>query len=450
MSNTESEIHIHSHSHSEADVPIAPHHKKFLISAVVAILILMGIGIALTFPSPSAISKTAEKVNQTLDFAEKQYSAKVDGYTSRICDGQEELPKAQQNKCKYFLFDVKGRKVLPSEGAPCVKNQPYLKDKSKPLRYCVEQSFELEGPFTPKLSVGQKVVVSFRSTEDIEPQFRYQYADQDRRGTLILIIVLFLLAVVLFGAWRGLMAVAGLVVSLFIIGIYILPALVTGENGMIVALAGGTAVAAAALYLAHGMNNATHVAFISSIGAVLSIAFLAELFFTIGRFSGFVSEEASYLAATGSGVDIRGLLIAGVILASLGALDDMTVTQVSAVSEMHNARPDFKFAQLWKSGVRIGRDHVASTVNTLALAYVGTSLAVMVLFVISKQSVIWIANSEAIAVAIVGALVGSIGLIIAVPLSTALAAYIIHRSGEHECDHENEDDHDHDHDHAEH
>ena len=432
----------HVHSHSDVDLPVSPSHKRNLLIGVLLVFIATFVGIVSTFPSSSAINEASKVARETIDFSEKQVPATVDGFVKRICDGQESLPEAQQKSCNYVLFDSKTKKIPPTEGELCVKNQPFLKDDTKPVRYCVEQAFDFEGSLTPKFEIGQEVVLNYRSSDGISPEFRYQYGDNDRRMILVVLFALFLLAVFVFGRWKGMLAVAGLIMSLVIIVVYILPALVTGENGMIVALSGGAAVAAAALYIAHGFKNSTHIAFLSSIGSVLTIALLAQIFFAFGKFSGFVSEEASFLAASGSGVDIRGLLIAGVILASLGALDDMTVTQVSAVSEIHNARSDYKFAELWKSAVRIGRDHVASTVNTLALAYVGTSLATMVLFVIAKQQLQWVANSEAIAVEITGALIGSIGLIVAVPLSTALAAYAVHQSGEHDHAHDQTDESD--------
>jgi uncharacterized membrane protein len=381
-------------------------------------------------------------VRESIDFPSDQRRAVVDSKEVVVCAGQDLVPEEEVSQCLNILFDVQGHEVTALEGVPCKENQPFSDDPGSDLRYCIEQVFSADGTATPQFSVGDNVVLSYRDTEDVDPEFRYQYADHDRRIVLIAVAILFLVAVLLFGAWRGLLAVAGLVVSLIVIGVYILPALVTGENGFVVALAGGTTVAAAALYLAHGFKSSTHIAFLSSIGSVLSIALFAQIFFVLGNFSGFVSEEASYLSVAGANVDLRGLLIAGVILATLGALDDMTVTQVAAVSEMHNARPDYKFAQLWKSALRIGRDHVASTVNTLALAYVGTSLALMMIFVISQQNLGWIANSEAVAVQIVGALVGSIGLIISVPLSTALAAYAVEHSGEHSTKHHHHHDED--------
>jgi uncharacterized membrane protein len=432
----------HVHSHSDVDLPVSRSHKRNLIVGVIIVFVATFVGIISTFPSSAAIDKVSRAAKQTIDFADEQVPAKVDSVTERTCDGQESISEENQTKCKYVLFDSKTREIKPSEGELCVKNQPFLEDESKPVRYCVEQSFDPAGSLSPKFEVGQDVVLTYRDSGGVTSQFRYQYGDNDRRIYLAVLFILFLLAVFIFGLWRGMLAVAGLITSLVIIIVYILPALVTGENGLVVALSGGAAVAAAALYITHGFKNSTHIAFLSSIGSVLTIALLAQIFFTVANFSGFVSEEASFLVASGTGIDIRGLLVAGVILASLGALDDMTVTQVSAVSEIHNARSDYKFAQLWKSAVRIGRDHVASTVNTLALAYVGTSLATMVLFVIANQQLQWVANSEAIAVEITGALIGSIGLIVAVPLSTALAAYAVHQSGEHGHVHDHSDEND--------
>lgn len=437
-SDTDTDIHVHTHSHSELDVPVSSRHRKILLSGVASILLVISVVLIFTWPSSSVLSDTTREVRETIDFPSDQRAAVVDSQRVEDCEGQEELPEADRMQCLRVLFDVKSGEVEPDEGRPCQRNQPFNDDPSNDLRYCVLQTFEANSTTTPRFALGQNVVVSYRKSEGVDPQFRYQYADHDRRLILLSVVALFLAAVLIFGAWRGFRAVLGLVVSLIVIGIYVLPALVSGENGFVVALAGGTLVAAFALYLAHGINPSTHIAFISSIGSVLSIAVLAQIFFMLGNFSGFVSEEASYLSAGGTDIDLRGLLVAGVILATLGALDDMTVTQVAAVSEMHNARPDYRFSQLWKSALRIGRDHVASTVNTLALAYVGTSLALMMIFVISQQGLMWIANSEAVAVQIVGALVGSIGLIISVPMSTALAAYAVHHSGEHDRDDEDE------------
>jgi hypothetical protein len=157
---------------------------------------------------------------------------------------------------------------------------------------------------------------------------------------------------------------------------------------------------------------------------VLTIA-LSLTFVAIGNFSGLVSEEASYLRISGGFVDLRGLLLAGIVIGALGALDDMTVTQASTVWELFRANPQTSRHDLYRAGLRVGRDHVASTVNTLFLAYAGASLPLLLLFVATNQSAGNVANGEIVAVEIVRALVGSIGLVAAVPITTWLAAVTV-------------------------
>ena len=142
---------------------------------------------------------------------------------------------------------------------------------------------------------------------------------------------------------------------------------------------------------------------------------------TLARFSGFAGEESLYLTLVGD-IDVAGLLLAGIVLGALGALDDVTVTQASAVWEIRRANPGLSTRELMSAGLRVGRDHIASTVNTLLLAYAGAAMPLLLLFALSRQSLGDIANSEVISVEIVRTLVGSIGLVSAVPLTTWLAS----------------------------
>jgi uncharacterized membrane protein len=153
-------------------------------------------------------------------------------------------------------------------------------------------------------------------------------------------------------------------------------------------------------------------------------AILGIVFVDLASFSGVANEEAFYLNLGGGTIDLRGLVLAGVIIGALGAIDDMTVTQASAVWELHAANPDLGRFGLYRSAMRVGRDHVASTVNTLVLAYAGASLPLLILFVLSTQSLGTVANSEVVATEIVRTLVGSIGLVAAVPVTTWLAATV--------------------------
>lgn len=282
---------------------------------------------------------------------------------------------------------------------------------------------ELEFPQSvsnPKLSRGDKVVVNHEPAAGAG--FEYQFVDRQRKPVLFWLAALFALSVVLLGRLRGLAALGGLMASLAVLLMFALPALIDGRTAIGVAVVAAAAISYFALYLAHGFTTMTTVALLGTLGSLVLTAVLAVAFDGLARFSGFATEEAGFLAATAATIDVRGLLLAGVVIGALGAIDDMTVTQASAVAELHAANPSLGTAGLLKSGLRIGRDHVASTVNTLVLAYAGASMPLLVLFVLSEQSLATVANSEVVAVEIVRTLVGSIGLVASVPFTTWLAA----------------------------
>jgi uncharacterized membrane protein len=275
---------------------------------------------------------------------------------------------------------------------------------------------------TPDLKVGDKVVLDYVPHAD--RGFDYQFADRQRRAPLLWLAVLFGLAVVALGRWRGLAALVGLGASLAVLLAFILPALLDGRSPVLVAIVGSAVIAYVALYLANGVRTMTTVALLGTLATLAAVVGLAELFTSLARFSGFATEEALLVRIGTTGVDLKGLILAGMVLGALGALNDITVTQASAVWELRAADPAMPRLELFRAGMRIGRDHVASTVNTLALAYAGAALPVLILFVLSKQSLGTVANSEVVATEIVRTLVGSIGLVAAVPLTTWLAAEV--------------------------
>jgi uncharacterized membrane protein len=248
------------------------------------------------------------------------------------------------------------------------------------------------------------------------------FYDFERSTPLLLLLLVFVTAIVVLGRWRGVGALAGLAVSLVVIVGFILPALLEGSNALAVALVASGLIAFVALFLAHGFNLATAAALLASIASLALTAVLAWLFVVTSKFTGFADETVGYLSALGSDINPQGLLLAGVVIGSLGVLDDVTVTQVSAVWELKRAKPDADFTELYNRALRIGRDHISSTVNTLFLAYAGASLPLMLLFSEAGQSLSSVATREIVAVEVVRALVGSIGLVASVPISTALAA----------------------------
>ena len=274
-----------------------------------------------------------------------------------------------------------------------------------------------------RFSVGDRLVLT--ADPEAPPEFRYTFADRARHGTLVALAVVFALAVVVLGRLRGLMALAGLAASLLVLGLYTLPALLDGRAPLPVSLVTASLIAVAALYLAHGPGPMTAVALLGTVGALALTTALGLAFISLASFTGFAEETSFFLEAYGGLLDVRGLLLAGVVIGALGALDDMTVTQASVVWELRAASGDLGPRRLFASAMRVGRDHVASTVNTLVLAYAGASLPLLLLFVISEQSLGTVANSEVVATEIVRTLVGSIGLVVSVPLTTWLAVRFV-------------------------
>jgi len=260
---------------------------------------------------------------------------------------------------------------------------------------------------------------------DGEPGQQYAFADVERRSPLLLLLAIFAVAVVGLGRWTGVRALFGLGLSLAVLATFVLPSLIAGQDALLVALVGSAAVMLVVLYVAHGVTVQTSVAVLGTLASLALTAGLAEAFVRATALTGLGSDETGLISATVGGIDLRGLLLAGIVIGSLGVLDDMTVTQSSAVWELHLANPATPSRELYRSGLRIGRDHIASTVNTLVLAYVGASLPLLVVYSLADSALGDVLTSEVVAQEVVRALVGSIGLVAAVPITTALAALTV-------------------------
>ena len=274
----------------------------------------------------------------------------------------------------------------------------------------------------PQLNPGDTVVLLFN--DGAIDQFRYTFVDFQRAAPLALLVGLFVIVVVAFGRWQGVRALLGLAVSLGVIMAFVLPALTRASSPIAVAVVGASFIAFAALYLAHGVTTTTTVALLGTLGALALITALATAFVSLASITGLVDDSTQTLNVTAVGVDLPGLVIAGTVLGALGVLDDVTITQVSTVAEVSRANPQLPRRQLYRRAVRVGRDHVASTVNTLVLAYAGASLALLLVFSQGRVPAGRFVTSELIATEIIRTTVGSIGLILAVPATTALAAIV--------------------------
>jgi uncharacterized membrane protein len=276
---------------------------------------------------------------------------------------------------------------------------------------------------TRRYTKGEGVVLAY--APNAPKSLRYSVTDVDRGLPIGLLAGAFALLVVLVGRLRGLMALVALVISFAILTLFILPSILRGENPLLVAVVGGSAIMLIALYLCHGVSARTSVAVIGTLCSLFLIGALGSVFIAWARLTGNTSDETGLIHTLYPHIEIKGVLLAGVIIGSLGVLDDVTVTQVAAVWELKDADPTASRRKLYGAGMRIGRDHIASVVNTLVMAYAGAALPLLLLFSIARSGVLQVASSELVAEEIVRTLVGSIGLVASVPLTTALAALVV-------------------------
>ncbi|MFJ3715628.1 YibE/F family protein [Streptomyces sp. NPDC090057] len=274
-----------------------------------------------------------------------------------------------------------------------------------------------------QLHQGEKVVVAYEPSAPKDLQ--YSVTDVNRKLPMALLAGVFALAVVVVGRLRGVMALVALAVSFMVLTFFILPAILQGSNPLVVAVVGSSAIMLIALYMCHGLSARTSVAVLGTLASLLLIGVLGSGFIDWAALTGNTDDSTGLIHGLFPSIDMSGLLLAGVIIGSLGVLDDVTVTQTSAVWELHEANPAMGWRELYRAGIRIGRDHIASVVNTLVLAYAGAALPLLLLFSIAQSSVGTVANSELVAEEIVRTLVGSIGLVASVPVTTALAALVV-------------------------
>ena len=256
---------------------------------------------------------------------------------------------------------------------------------------------------------------------------RFYISDFVRTGPLFWIAALFVGLIVLVGRSRGLRSLVGTLFSLVVIFAFILPQIVAGRDPVVVSIVGSVVLLAISTYLVYGWNFKAHAAVIGMMLSLVLTGVLAWLFVGWTRLTGLSVEEASYLVIElGPDVSLRGLVLGGIIIGSLGVLDDICVGQASAVFELANVNRDLGWQGLFRSSLNIGRDHIAAMVNTLLLAYVGASLPLMLVFMIYQEPLWRRVNREPLAEEIVRTLVGSVGLVLAVPITGLVASLLAH------------------------
>nr|WP_231849962.1 YibE/F family protein [Saccharopolyspora erythraea] len=390
---TPSHGHGHGHGHGPAD-PASRQVKRLLAFALVPFALAAIVGTLLLYPF-------GHQQRTGADLGLGQYPVKA------------EVIAAEAGPC--------------SQGAPvegeqmCVKLRVLMQDGPLPGRV-MEQTMPTD-PGTPKFAVGDDIVLSYAGANP-ESETSYQVVDFQRGGSLMLLAVVFAAAVIVLGRWQGLAALIALGVSLVLLVGFVLPAILAGEDPLLVAVVGSGLIMFVVLYLTHGFSARTSTAVLGTLLSLALIGVLSTVFAGLTALTGLDENTTSLIGVLGTPIDARGLLLAGTVIGALGVLDDVTVTQTSAVWELRKADPGMSWRQLYTSGLRIGRDHVSSAVNTLVLAYAGAALPLLLAYALSGRTFTEVVTTQAVAQEVVRTLVGSIGLVAAVPITTAIAAAV--------------------------
>ncbi|WP_326604742.1 YibE/F family protein [Streptomyces sp. NBC_01799] len=402
--------HGHSHSHGPA-APVSKHLRKVIAAVLIPFATAVVVGLVVLWPGGAPAH---ERTGVGFDRQTQQATVvKVDKVDCKDVN-------AAQTPATGNTTTPSGNATPGQEPGLCEKATIEVTTGHDKGRTFVE----IVQPDAPRqLHEGQGVIVAY--APDAPHDLQYSVTDVDRKVPMALLAGIFALAVVVVGRLRGVMALIALAVSFAVLTLFILPAILQGSNPLLVAVVGASAIMLIALYMCHGLTARTSVAVIGTLISLLLIGLLGSLFIDWASLTGNTDDSTGLIHGLYPHIDMSGLLLAGVIIGSLGVLDDVTVTQTSAVWELRQADPTMGARKLYRAGIRIGRDHIASVVNTLVLAYAGAALPLLLLFSIAQSSVGTVANSELVAEEIVRTLVGSIGLVASVPVTTVLAALVV-------------------------
>jgi uncharacterized membrane protein len=385
--------HSHAHDHPRHEVPVDVRRALAVITALLLAAALVGVAVFWPGDDPPLDP-------EALGFGDR-VQATVTGTETAPC------PEQPEDRC----LTVTARVDSGADAGDTATIETVVGDPT-PLQ---------------RLQAGDAIVLN-DAGPGMPAEARYSFADMQRATPLIVLALLFAAVVIALGRVKGVLALVGIALSMGVLLVYMFPALLAGSSPVGVALSGCAVIAFGTLYLAHGVSDRTTVALLGTLASLALTAILATGFATAAELTGLASEESLTLLAFAPDLDFRGLLLAAVILGTLGVLDDVTITQVSAVWELRRTDPTLNRRQLYSAGIRIGRDHIASTVNTLVLAYSAAALPLLLIFTQSGLGFGGILTTETVAVEIVQTLVGSIGLVASVPLTTALACRVITRS----------------------
>ncbi|PBC51083.1 YibE/F family protein [Rhodococcus sp. ACS1] len=408
MSEFHGHGHGHGHGHSDGPAPMGPVAAKVVVGLLVAIGVAVLIGAVALWPGKPSVD-----VEQPFQSAQGGAVVTESGTVTmqnigdcgspsagRVFTGAPLPAPAGAYECQRSIVDI--------ESGPNTGTQTLLEI--------------IPGPGQPDLRVGENIRLS-RQT-DVNGTTEYSFEDYARGLPVTLIALAFAVVVIAVARWRGFRALVGIVVSFGVLVLFTLPALLDGQPAIPVALVSGAVILYAVLYLAHGVSLRTSSALLGTLASMALAAVLSYATIEMTRLTGLSEEQNTNVQTYIQHVSITGLLLAGFIIGSLGVLNDVTITQAASAFELASLDPGASRRQIFGSAMRVGRDHIASTVYTLVLAYAGGALPLLLLFSVAGRSIQDVLLSDAVAIEIVRSAVGGIALALSVPLTTAIAVML--------------------------
>ncbi|TQF69221.1 YibE/F family protein [Rhodococcus spelaei] len=404
--------HGHGHGHT-GPVPVGPVAAKVVVGLLAAIGIAVLVGAVILWPSKHSVEiplpfQTAgggAVVTEAGTVTSQDLGPCGSPSAGRAFTGAPQAPSDASYQCQRSLVDIRSG---PNEGT----------------RTLLEIG---PGPGQPDLRVGENIRL-VRQT-DQSGATSYSFEDYSRGLPLLLIVAAFVVVVIVVARWRGLRALLGLFVAFGVLVGFMLPALLDGKPAIPVALVGGAVILYAVLYLAHGVSLRTSSALLGTLASMALAAVLSWVAIEMTHLTGLSEEQNTNVQTYIGHVSITGLLLAGFIIGSLGVLNDVTITQASSAFELAHLDPGANRREVFGAAMRVGRDHIASTVYTLVLAYAGGALPLLLLFSVAGRSITDVLTGDAVAIEIVRSSVGGIALALSVPLTTAIAVMLARPMG---------------------
>lgn len=387
----------HGHSHgSHGVVEIGQRARTYLLGMLAVFGVLSVAGLIWLWPTSAEMDAALTRIIDApgVTYEDARIATLTDG-----CESTVETPSGQA-ACVTVTFDLTSGEDAGTQA-----------------------TLELTGANVHSgLQVGDIIEVARVVTAD---GIHYSFSSVNRLPVLITLAVLFVVAVVAVARWRGLMALVGLGVAAWILVGFMLPAVIVGKPGMAVALSGSIAIMFIVLYVAHGFSMRTSAALAGTLLGLVVTTALGAVAVRAARLSGFADENEYDLSQLAPAINFQDLLMVAIIIGGLGVLNDVTITQASAVWELRAAAPEWTRMRVFTSGMRIGRDHIASTIYTIVFAYAGSSLTVLLMLFFTTREPLAVITTEMFAGEGVRTFASAIGLILSVPITTGIAAMTV-------------------------